>query len=136
MEELSLLFYAFSSQKERSIFDGSCFLELQYCRLPKNTSIDIIVSVHSISPWQDDSLYVHGVDQNLFFKEYRYIFDCGVYNNLQTGTVDPWGINYYGPNKIDGIIAKLNEVKPTDYQTLVEWISTAKIHNGFYILGV
>lgn len=130
------MFYTFSSLEERREFNGSDFFEIQFCRLPKKTEIEIIVAVDSISHWLDDSLYVSGDDDNAFFEEYGCIFDGGFYNNLETGTIDPYGINYYGPNLIDTIIAKLLEIKPTDYEKLVEWLDTAKQYNGFYILGV
>lgn len=130
-----MLFHTFSSQEERKEFNGSDFLEIQFCRLPKKTEAEIIVKANSISHWLDDSLYVSGDDGNAFFEEYDCIFDGGIYNNLETGTIDPWGINYYGPDMIDAIIAKLLKIKPTDYENLVEWLNKAKKYNGFYILG-
>jgi len=98
--------------------------------------VEVIVAVDSIRHWLDDSLYVSGDDDNVFLDEYDGIFDGGIYNNLETGTIDPYGINYYGPNLIDTIIAKLMEIKPTDYEKLAKWLNIAKKHNGFYILGV
>ncbi len=131
-----MLFHMFSSQEERRSFGGSCFLELQYCRLPRNTAVETIVSVGSIVNWRDDSLYVHGDDQNLFFAAYRHIFDCGINNNLRSGMIDPWGINYYGPETLDRMISKLNERRSKDDQQLMEWLDTAKDYNGIYILGI
>lgn len=131
-----MLFHTFSSQGERRKFGGSDFFEIQFCRMSQKTEVGIIVAVDSISHWLDDSLYVSGDDHNAFFKEYGCIFDCGIYNNLETGTIDPYGINYYGPDLIDTIIARLLKIKPTDYETLVEWLNAAKKYNGFYILGV
>ncbi len=75
-------------------------------------------------------------DDNTFMQAYDDIFDCGIYNNLETGAIDPCGINYYGPDLIDPIIAKLLDIKPADHEKLVEWLNTAKKYNGFYILGV
>lgn len=131
-----MLFHTFSSQEERREFNGSDFFEIQFCRLPKKTEVEIIVAVDSISHWLDDSLYVSGDDANAFIEEYDCIFDGGIYNNLETGTIDPYGINYYGSDLICTIIAKLLEIRPTDYEKLVEWLNTAKKYNGFYILGV
>ncbi len=131
-----MLFHTFSSQEERRKFNGSDFFEIQFCRLPKKTEVEIIVAVDSISHWLDDSLYVSGDDDNAFFEEYDYIFDGGIYNNLETGIIDPYGITYYGPELIGTIIAKLLEVRPTDCEKLIEWLNTAKKYNGFYILGV
>lgn len=130
------MFHTFSSQTERRKFGGSDFLEIQFCRMPQKTEVAVITAVDSINHRLDDSLYVSGDDDRAFIQEYGNIFDCGIYNNLETGTIDPYGINYYGADSIDMIIAKLLEIKPTDYEKLVEWLNTAKKYNGFYILGV
>ncbi len=130
------MFDSFASQTGRKEFGGSDFLEIQFCRMPPETKMETAVAVDSINRWLDDSLYISGDDTNAFLKEYGCIFDCGIYNNLETGTVDPYGINYYRPDFIDAIIAKILEIKPTDYEKLVEWLHTAKQYNGFYILGI
>ena len=130
------MFHTFSSQEERRKFGGSDFFEIQFCRMPQKTEVEIITAVDSIHHWLDDSLYVSGDDDNAFLQEYDSIFDCGMYNNLETGKIDPCGINYYGPDVIDTLIVKLREMKPTDYEKLVEWLNAAKNDNGFYILGV
>lgn len=96
----------------------------------------MIVAADSIHHWLDDSLYVSGDDCNTFFEEYDSIFIGGIYNNLEAGILDPYGINYYGPDLTEVIIAKLQKIRPTDYEKLVEWLNTAKKYNGFYILGV
>ena len=127
-----MLFHIFNSQRERREYGGSCFIDLQFCSLPKGTPIETLVNsdVH----WQDDSLYVD--DENKFYKEYSSIFDCGVYNNLSSGTVDVYGLNYYSPEKTDIIIDKLVREKPCDYQVLLDWLEKSKEYNGFYILGI
>ena len=131
-----MLFYTFSSQAERREFGGSDFFEIQFCRMPQNTELKIITAVDSIHHWLDDSLYVYGDDQNDFLQEYNGILDCGIYGDSETGAIDPYGINYYGPDLIDTIIARLLEVRPADHERLVEWLNTAKQYNGFYLLGV
>lgn len=131
-----MLFYTFSSQEERRAFGGSDFFEIQFCRIPQKTEVEIITAVDSIDHWLNDSLYVRGDDDNAFYQEYGDIFDCGIYNNLETGPIDLYGINYYGPDLIDTIIAKLRKARPTDYEKLIEWLNAAKKYNGFYILGV
>ena len=131
-----MLFHTFSSQEERRKFGGSDFFEIQFCRMPPKTEVGIITAVDSVNHWFDDSLYVSGDDDSAFLQEYDGIFDCGIYNNLETGTIDTYGINYYEPDLIDTIIAKLLNIRPTDYEKLVEWLNTAKKYNGFYILGV
>ena len=130
------MFHTFSSQEERRKFNGSDFFEIQFCRLPKGTAVEKIVAVDSIRHWLNDSLYVSGNDDNAFWEEYHDVLDCGIYNNLETGEIDPYGINYYRPDIISSIITKLMEIKPMDYEKLVEWLNTAKKYNGFYILGV
>lgn len=127
-----MLFHIFNSQQERREYGGSCFIEFQFCLLPKDTSLETLVNsdVH----WQDDSLYVS--DENKFYREYSSIFNCGVYNNLSSGTVDVYGLNYYSPEKTDIIIDKLCQEKPYDYQVLLDWLNKSKEYNGFYILGI
>lgn len=130
------MFYSFFSQTERRKSGGSDFLEMQFCRMPVPSKIEEIVAVDSITHWKDDSLYVSGDDINLFQKEYGDIFNCGIYNNLGSGTVDPFGINYYMPECTETICARILAAKPADYEKLMEWLRRAKKYNGFYILGV
>lgn len=129
-------FHSFSSQEERRKFGGSDFFELQFCRMPQKTEVEIITAVDSIHHWLDDSLYISGDDERAFVQEYGGILDCGIHNNLETDGIDPYGINYYGPDRIDSILAKLLSRRPADYETFVEWLKAAKKYNGFYILGV
>lgn len=127
-----MLFHVFSSQEERRNFGGSAFIEIQFCKMPHKTKTQKLVS--SIQHWQNDSLYIN--DEDTFYQEYSNVFNCGIYGNLKTGTVDIFGINYYASSLIDSIIAKLHKDKPLDYITLVEWLTKAKEYNGFYILGI
>lgn len=92
------------------------------------------MAFNSIEYWQNDSLYIS--DEDTFYQEYSNIFDCGIYNNLRSGAVGIFGVNYYPPSLVDSVIAKLNKEKPLDYITLVEWLTGAKEYNGFYILGL
>ena len=71
-----------------------------------------------------------------FLDIYGDIFDCETYNNLKTGIVDCFGINYYKSELIPSIIERLYEDKPKDYLKLIDWLYQAKQYNGFYILGV
>ena len=113
---------------------GGAFIELQFCRLENGTPIEEIVAVDSISHWKSDSLYVE--DENEFCNEYGRIFDCGTYNNLQTGGVDPYGINYYSPKQTETALKRILEAKPKEYCQIFEWLSGAVKYNGFYILGI
>ena len=129
-----MLFHIFNSQEERRDYGGSAFIEIQLCRLPVGTKLKKIVAVSSINDWQNDSLYIDDVD--LFYKEYSHIFHCGIYNNLKSGVVDIFGINYYPPELLDSIINRVNTDKPMNYEMLVEWLKQVKDYNGFYILGM
>jgi len=130
------MFYSFASQTERRKFGGSDFLEIQFCKMPLKTKIETITAIDSINHWQNDSLYISGDDANEFLEAYDGIFDCGIYNNLETGGIDPYGINYYRPDFIEPITAKILKIQPTDYAKLAAWLDEAKKYNGFYILGV
>ena len=129
-----MLFHTFFSQSERRDFGGSAFIEIQFCKLPVRSSIKSIVDVSSIKNWKNDSLYVS--DENAFYQDYGQIFDCGTYNNLETGPVDLYGINYYPASITDTIIERIRESKPADYTVLIDWLERTKDYNGFYILGV
>lgn len=129
-----MLFRVFNSQEERRNFGGSAFIEIQFCKLPVRTKLKKIVSAGSINHWQNDSLYIE--DVGLFCTEYQNIFDCGIYNNLNKGVVNIFGINYYTSDSLDSIIERLNNGKPTDYSILIEWLKKAKEYNGIYILGI
>lgn len=129
-----MLFHIFNSQKERREYGGSAFMEMQFCKLPAGTKVKDIVAVEKIKNWQNDSLYID--DEQTFYLEYSRIFNCGIYNNLQSGAVDIYGINYYAPEFIEPIIEKLQKEKPLDHETLVVWLNNAKEYNGFYILGI
>ena len=129
-----MLFLCFNSQKERRKYGGSKFIELQFCKLPVETEIKDIVAVDNINHWQNDSLYI--CDENVFYREYSRVFNCGIYNNLKSGVIDIYGINYYAPSLLDSVIEKLRKEKPLDYEYLINWLNIAKKYNGFYILGI
>ncbi len=129
-----MLFYAFDSQEQRRAFSGSAFIEMQYCRLPVGTGVKELVAVDNIVFWLDDSLYIH--DDIRFYNRYSSIFDCGVYNNLQSGPVDTLGINYYSSQAVENVIRKLKEIEPPDYNVLLAWLEKAQEFNGIYILGL
>ncbi len=129
------MFYKFTSQEERRKYGGSDFIELQYCKLSKDSKITSIISIESINCWKDDSLYVSGDDMELFFSQYKEIFNGGIYNNGKNGVVDLLGINYYSPQQSEIIIKHVLEQQPLDYQILLNWLKDVKRYNGFYILG-
>ena len=130
---MHMLFYRFATQEDRRKAGGSCYLEIQYCRLPAATPIDEVVPVRRVSHWQDDSLYIQ--DAAGFLEAYGSIFDGGTYANLKTGKVDLWGINYYTPEKMECIIRRIRLEKPADHETVLAWLEQASVYNGFYLLG-
>ncbi len=128
------MFLKFKSQKERKKYGGSCFIELQICRLSPGTRIEDILD--EISFWQDDSLYVDDDKQALFYEKYKDIFGSGIYTDLSEGFFDTWGVTYYPPDRIKVIAGYLTEHKPEGFEILSEWLKEAEQYNGFYILGV
>ncbi len=130
-----MLFHTFKNQDERRGC-GAAFIEIQFCDMPKHSLIKELVAVDNIRCGRNDSLYIHEDDCEAFFREYSRIFDCGTYNNLETGVMDLCGINYYAPNLIDSITEKLHAEKPQDCEVLAAWLARAREHNGFYILGL
>lgn len=131
-----MLFHTFQSQQERRDFGGSCFLELQYCRLAQEAGLEQILSLDFIENWKTDSLYIHGDDDNMFLSYYKEILADGVYQNGETGGADPYGINYYAPHQIPLIAERLQERKPPEYQVLLDWLENGRAYHGFYLLGL
>ncbi len=129
-----MLFHRFNNQAERRAFGGSDFLELQFCQHESGTSIKKIVN--KIENWRNDSLYISGDDMDTFYKCYKDVFKNGTYNNLKSGEIDFFGVNYYSPKQVDEMIKIIEETKPTDYKTVLDWLVKAKEFNGVYILGV
>ena len=115
-------------------FGGSDFLELQFCQHKSGTSIKRIVN--KIENWHNASLYISGDDMDTFYKCYKDVFKNGTYNNLKSGDIDFFGINYYSPEQVEEMIKTIEEKKPKDYIIVLEWLNKAKEFNGIYILGV
>lgn len=128
------MFHSFNSQTERKNFGGTQFIEIQYCKLEKGTSIKKIVN--KIDYWKEDSLYIHIDDFDDFISNYGKIFNSGTYSNLETGLIDETGINYYSPEQTKEIIKIIEMQKPLDYQVLIYWLNKAQEYNGFYFLGI
>ena len=131
-----MLFHMFSSQCERRNFGGSDFIEIQYCRLPQESSIQEIVSEDLIEHWKNDSLYVYGNDMEAFYQSYESIFTGGIYSSLSTGPMDLCGINFYSHKQADLIQERIKAQTPPDRQVLLEWLKGAKSLVGFYLLGL
>lgn len=131
-----MLFHSFNNQDERRAFGGSDFLELQFCKMKKGTNIKSIVLTRNIVDWCNDSLYVSGDDTDVFYKQYKDVFKNGIYNNLKSGDIDFFGINYYSPELVEEMIKTIEANKPEDYAVILAWLNKAKEFNGVYILGV
>ena len=106
-----MLFHSFNNQDERRAFGGSDFLELQFCKIKKGTNIKSIVSTRNIIDWCNDSLYVYGDDTDVFYKHYKDVFKNGVYNNLKSGDIDFFGINYYSADQVNEMIKIIEDEK-------------------------
>ena len=130
------MFHSFRTQEERRDYGGSAFIEIQFCDMPLKTTAKTLAAGRHIQHWRNDSLYIHADDVDTFCQEYSHIFDCGIYSSMKTGVFDLYGINYYAPALIDPILEKLGKEKPKDHEVLTAWLSHAKAHNGFYILGI
>lgn len=130
------MFYTFKNQEERRQFGGTGFIELQYCKLKRRTKIKKIVSVNKIKHWQDDSLYIYVDDIDCFLSSYGAIFNCGTYNNSETGLIDVFDIKYYSLEQTEEMINLIEKEKPVDYQILLSWLDKVKDNNGFYFLGI
>ena len=129
-----MLLLTFPSQEERRKFGGSAFLEIQFCRMSKETPINAIVAVENIKNWQNDSLYVHEIAD--FISIYGKYFDGGIHNNMKSGSLDVYGINYYSSDFLKRLIERILNDKPAEYNQFVNWLKQAEKYNGFYILGI
>ena len=102
--------------------------------MPKETLFNEIVAVENITNWQNDSLYVHEIAD--FISIYGKYFDDGIFNNLKSGSLDVYGINYYYSDFVKRLIERLLNDKPAEYNQFVNWLKQAEKYNGFYILGI
>lgn len=130
-----MLFYSYKSMLELTQ-RFSPFIELQYCKARQGEKPRKIVSVRHLKYNQADSLYISSDDMYKFFDCYSEIFQNGIYNNLRSGRMDLYGINYYSPTQMKDIISRLEQAKPEDYINLLQWLKHGMDYNGFYILGI
>jgi hypothetical protein len=135
-EEANIMFHSFENQAERRAYGGSAFIEFQYCKVKNGTPEKKIVSVNSVRHWQDDSLYVYIDDIENFLHYYGPFFINGLYNNMQHGEIDMYGINYYTPSQVIESIYAIESIKPPEYSMVLNWLKNASKYNGIYILGI
>jgi hypothetical protein len=129
------VFLKFDTFEEKTNY-GRSFIEIQFCKLKKGTSLRKIVSVNSIKHHELDSLYIHTSDIDNFIDNYGDFFNGGVYNNLKTGFIDISGINYYKSELIESFINLIKSKALPEYEKIILWLEEALQHNGFYILGI
>ena len=70
-----MLFRVFNSQEERRNFNGSAFIEVQFCKLLVGTKRKKTVSLNSIKNWQNDSAnrdFRRGTKRNAQGKAHDY----------------------------------------------------------------
>lgn len=130
------MFYSFKNMKENISSCGAPFIELQYCKLKTKSKIKKIVAINKIDFLKDDSLYFSINDTEIFDNNYGNIICGGTYNNLKSGKVDWFGINYFSLRQLVDIINKIEKYKPLDYEILLDWLKEGLNYNGFYILGI
>ena len=128
------MFLKFDSQEDRRKYGGSCFIEIQFCKLPSGKKIESIIKGYD--HWQNDSLYIYDTDHSAFYLIYKDIIGYGIHPNMSEGYFDTWGVTYYDFNMIEAIEERLKEYKPEEYEILFKWLEEAKQYNGFFILGV
>jgi len=130
------MFHTFSNINERRKFGGSAFIELQYCKLSAQTKLKKIVSIKAIQNWKDDSLYIHVNDLDSFVESYGSILNTGTYNNMKSGVVDVFGINYYTIENVKQLIDVITNRKPQGHEKILSWLNRGLQYNGFYLLGI
>ncbi len=128
------MFLKFRTQKERREYGGTDFVELQYCKMPQDTTPEDIVKLDNLENWKEDSLYV--ADYRSFRRKYGIYFQNALHEDLSRGALDLYGINYYSLNQVQEILKILREKEPEDYETLCEWLDQESDICGIYILGV
>lgn len=121
------MFKMFENQESRRKY-GSAFVELAFCKLDNKATIKKKLQIKKLPNWQNDSLYVHVDDLDVFYGAYNKVFGIN-YEQL-------FDVTYFPKENIGEIIERLNSEKQKEYQILVDWLNSARIYNGFYILGI
>ena len=71
-----------------------------------------------------------------FLENYGDIFRNGLHPDKST-SLDLYGINFYSLQEVENIIHEIEEKKPKDYKTILDWLQVVKTYyKGFYILGI
>ena len=120
-------------KEKQSSYGNVTLIEFSFCKWKESEKIKKIVN--KIFSRQEDSLYFAG-DVKEFLETYGEVFNCGIYNNLQTGIVDVFGINYYKKNCINDCMQKIKNNRLQGYEIVISWLEQALQYNGFYIVGI
>lgn len=128
-----MLFHTYSSMQAHRRAHDSAYMEIQHCRMDAAAPLAEIVATDSLRHWQKDSLYVHFDELDTFFSAYGAIFGSGVYNNLQSEPIDPYGVNYFSPDRVREIVARLQASDAPERDVLAAWLQDAR---GVYVLGI
>jgi hypothetical protein len=126
----------FKNIEERSNYNSTAFLEIQFCKLNDKSSVKKRFDAIYVKHWASDSLYVYHLDVDKFLTEYGEIFVNGEYANHKTGFIDPYGVTYFPKGQIKDYIHSILISKPTDYEIMIEWLNEALKYDGIYILGL
>ncbi|MDE5740847.1 MAG: hypothetical protein K2H90_00190 [Oscillospiraceae bacterium] len=127
----------FLTEDERRSTHSTCYFEFQFCEsdIPLKNGC---VRDNIIKSWKEDSLCISDDDFDGFYKLYGSLFDCAVFPNGERG-FDYCGINYYGKDETENILAKLSakNIDRKKYAGLIPWLKiAAERGKGFYILGL
>lgn len=128
-----MLFHTYSSMQAHRRAHDSAFMEIQHCRMDASAPLAEIVATDSLRHWQKDSLYVHFNELDAFFSAYGAIFGCGVYNNLHSGPIDPYGVNYFSPDRVREMVTRLQASDAPERDVLAAWLPDTR---GMYVLGI
>ncbi len=102
----------------------------------QKTKIKKILSTRHTKFRENDSLYIHIEDIELFVENYSKILNGVKYNNQETEVFEIYGFDYYNENQVKEIINKIIEKKPKDYDTILKWLQNGQTYNGFYFIGI
>lgn len=130
------MFLQFTDEKERILYGGSAFLELQYCNAKQGTSVKNLCAVSNIRHGANDSLYIYDDDMEVFYSAYAPLLGEAFYNNGRCGKIDIGGINYFSPQAAALAAKRIAAEKPIEHEIFLTWIQKAVNRNGFYLLGL
>ncbi|HHW68852.1 MAG TPA: hypothetical protein GX747_00740, partial [Tenericutes bacterium] len=94
------------------------------------------LSIRHAKYWENDSLYIHLDNIDLFVEYYGKILNDCTYDNPEKRLFDISGYHYYNEKDVEKIINKIIEEKLKDYDKFLKWLEVSKSYNGFYFVGI